>query len=1254
MKKSSTKKVLICLSILFLLGTFVVSAISIDPWRFVATMRIQQINLYYRIASDGEYSKDDIVKAWMTNYLWINKWSLYIRPVDYSGNLVDETNNVVTNPDYASIIWWQMNTNNGDETTLILWWSKNTVGGHWVVLMWWDNNTATVDNAVILWSANSTVWSANWVVMASGGWKVFWNNSTMFWWGWTIATWADNSFAIGWGVTIIHQWVFSYWGTTSVKPNIAQFNGWQWIIVWWQKPNGNGRIKLSVNWALAVWRGICNNVMRWSIYYKPGKKRNGEPAYCLCACVDDHWNGKPMALSNQPYCNSICECPYEDAELCKMWMPECWTRWYSGVAMTYAAWEQWWRVASKFCEDNRSPIEYSVYLGTSYVTGHQCETSSSECNPPFPELGQTVKWSCPSVWHYSEVDKVECVAYRGVEYPELAECWENARRYKYYETGFSLLAEPGFCKYINNNPNDRAHNGKVVWYKRLSEEDVQKGLKSGFNFTYTTWGYTGLISKFPERWGRTYWKCETTNAMWEIAWEETTNTTECYADHLYCNHCATDGFPYCFDVKFGSGCDCTDPLECPPPCVYGAKKAWENYIYVSWNDTQATDTLYAMPADTTVRSNNTLLEVQIDFDGKMSIYKFPVNSGSTVRTFTADFKTTDVNFCDWTTTIYQCPKWEYWDEALDKCTPARCLGRVPAGSVPSKNSAPWNGKQLLEPADIFLTWTTEGLAKNCAYRCAEANEEYVDSDWVKHTEAHSGLKLIELWGSLFCAKCKDGTYDPELKMCVIAEKRYCYAPYEWFCYDDKCDKGECVLPGTCDGVVNANENMRDIIPPAGSYRWETKTASCVPEGPLKEEQRHDCKYTCRAWSYCDPVSQTCVVPECNWNSVAFKWQDLIDYVTKAEEYQSAKENIEYPNWAWIKDQYKSFAAFYKAVSETNRSNRYRKLNTELQKDNTNVTYYMEPSSSIVKVENNPSLYQEHWFFVQAANRDEFNQKTKDLRWCFAWCTGTTYRIDELKDRNGNLYLQYSCWYTPRQDPDPNLGGTPTGNWWDGTCNYKNLCNGSIKVQWKSYDYSFSYWLADRYPDYPKDWEYSETKSNQPCMYWCLDGYEHKIVDWKEYCWKKCGTWEFAQGYFCAPCPTWYSPTSTVDIFGNPTSCWKKCGFTEYEWSDGYCYPCGSGRKWDRSKLNSRWNSTSCTSICESWETYWTVEDGHSDCGYDKDNQIIKSCCLKTYANAWGTRCDQKKEDWSPKYPECHKKTNNNQICICEIGTEEWV
>ena len=687
MKKTSTKKALICLGVLFfLLWSFIVSAITIDPWRFVATMRIQQVNLYYRITStNSELEKDDIVKAWMTNYWWVDKWVLYIRPVDYTGNLVDETNNVVTNPDYASIIWWQMNINNGDETTIMLWWSKNTAGGHWVVLMWWDSNTATVDNAVILWSHKSTVWSTNWVIMASDGWSVYWNNSTIFGWGWLIATWADNSFAIGWGVTINHQWVFSYGWWTSLKPNIAQFNGWQWVIVWWTKPNGNGHIKLSVNWALAVWRGQCSEGMIWSIYYKAGTQETSDghytPTYCLCACVTSGSAYREIALSNQPYCNGVCECQSEDPNQCHPSPVKCWTRWsLSGsTPMAYAHWEKWWRVASRFCEDNRPPRAYQVYSGWAPVPwkSNDCWVSSAACNPPFPEPGETVKWICHWVWYY---DDTECSAYRDLEAPELAECGKNSRRYNYYDTGWDWTKESDFCRHLNwAGSGDRSHNWELTEFRTLTEEEVEIEYKSGILLVpYATWeDYLQILNKlkspggFPVPGWRTYWKCETSNAWNEVWGREVTNEKICYADRMPCNTCAKDGFPYCFSVNFSDECNCTDPAECHVPCLPGSEHAWENELHISWNTQEVTDSLRI--------ANNEIDNVRneggegdnfsSEIVGQEVIYRFKKkNDTEEVKKYRARFTTvTGSVYCSWTTTISQCPKWFEYNEAQQKC-----------------------------------------------------------------------------------------------------------------------------------------------------------------------------------------------------------------------------------------------------------------------------------------------------------------------------------------------------------------------------------------------------------------------------------------------------------------------------------------------------------------------------------------------------------------------------------------------------------
>ena len=700
MKNFSTKKFLICTSALFFLFwgflIYAVPPIMIDPARFVATVRIQQVNLYYRVESehDTELSKDDIVKAWMTNYWWINRWVLYIRPVDASGDLVDETNNTILNPDHTSIIGWQMNTNRWDETSMILWGSMNTVDWHWVVLLWWDNNTALVDNAMILWSANSTVWSSNGAILAADGWNVQWRNSTIFWGGWNIYAWADNVFSIAWGANIAHQWIFSYGSTVSNKPNIAQFNVWQGIIVWWLKPNWNDNIKLSVNWALAVWRGKCTREMIWSVYYKPWfskcPARGGEPermvpAYCLCSCVASWTDAKAVALSNQPYCDNLCACESDDPTQCLLWPAKCWERWLEWTPKVYVSWQKWWQKPSKFCADNRSPIAYYIYSvdesGKKSETPKQskeCPYSSSDCEPPFPWTWEEVKWVC--AWP-AYCTQVECSAYREKEAPELAECWKNARRYKAAEQKFTWSSESDFCKRLNPWAwaSDRAHNGLLSAFTGLSKDQVQQLITTGFDISYISWELedwfelshltilSHLNSAFPDPWERTYWKCQTSNAAYEVEWSEIVNETECYAERLECNSCAKDGFPYCFNVDFSDNCDCNDPVKCPVACIPWTDNAWNYYLHVNWDSTGSADTLNADSNSTKVKSQSPKLKASID--GNRVIYEFPRNTSDEVKLYTASFSATgDVNYCDsWTTTIYQCPKWFVFDEVQNSC-----------------------------------------------------------------------------------------------------------------------------------------------------------------------------------------------------------------------------------------------------------------------------------------------------------------------------------------------------------------------------------------------------------------------------------------------------------------------------------------------------------------------------------------------------------------------------------------------------------
>ena len=1267
MKNFSTKKFLICTSVLFFLFwgflIYAVPPIMIDPARFVATVRIQQVNLYYRVESehDTELSKDDIVKAWMTNHWWINRWVLYIRPVDASGDLVDETNNTILNPDHTSIIGWQMNTNRWDETSMILWGSMNTVDWHWVVLLWWDNNTALVDNAMILWSANSTVWSSNGAILAADGWNVQWKNSTIFWGGWNIYAWADNVFAIAWGANIAHQWIFSYGGTISNKPNIAQFNVWQGIIVWWLKPNWNENIKLSVNWALAVWRGKCTREMIWSVYYKPWfskcPARGGEPermvpAYCLCSCVASWTDAKAVALSNQPYCDNLCACESDDVTQCLLWPAKCWERWLEWTPKVYVSWQKWWPTPSKFCADNRSPIAYYIYsvddAGEKSETPKQseeCGYSSPKCEPPFPWTWEEVKWVC--AWP-AYCTQVPCSAYREKEAPELAECWKNARRYKAAEQNFTWGSESDFCKRLNPWAwaSDRAHNGLLSAFTGLSKDQVQQLITTGFDISYISWELEDwfelshlkildyLKNAFPDPWERTYWKCQTSNAAYEVEWSEIVNETECYAERLECNSCAKDGFPYCFNVDFSDNCDCNDPVKCPVPCIPWTDNAWNYYLHVSWDSTGTADTLNADSDSTQVKSQSPELKASID--GNRVTYEFPRNTSDEVKLYTASFSATgDVNYCDsWTTTIYQCPKWSSWNGARQECMKDSCLWTLKPGAVlPNANK-----ENLEKSLEIFLTWADYADGVKCASRCARKGETYKDRNWNEHT-ANMDLTMLYRWNEPFCAKCEEGTAIPEAWWCEFKDPADCFPPYKWFGDDDT---WKCALPWECVWVQTwaMVQKYEDIIPIAGKY-WEATNWYCVSSEAEANAHPHQCVYSCNTseWYICS--NWVCSLPYCAWNTKN-NWQWLLDNLKKWEEYHKAL-NPEYPNSASIKSMFEPYSFYYAPYTPDNWKNRYRALNKELQNDKTTADFYYDVYKSWSVYVENPVWVAEPWTFVEAVDKAEFESKTDWLKWCFYWCTWSEYRYIDLWHGTA----AYSCWVNPKvEERDPCYTGCQLPA-------YKDLCTWRISI---GGDYSVTNFPStaeendSRFLNWdPKPWTFSDTPTNEACMYYCTPWTEVKKVDWKDFCWRMCWNDEYAVSNVCMKCAPWSQPSKDdLDDFGNPRSCWKKCSHDEYVTSNGSCYSCWAWRKWNPNNLDSHWNSKNCVDICDEWETYYTIKPGENYCWVDKNNKPIESCCLSTYANSNNKKCE-KNSDGTPKYPNCMIVWTN---CVCYDEMEE--
>jgi hypothetical protein len=107
---------------------------------------------------------------------------------------------------------------------------------------------------------------------------------------------------------------------------------------------------------------------------------------------------------------------------------------------------------------------------------------------------------------------------------------------------------------------------------------------------------------------------------------------------------------------------------------------------------------------------------------------------------------------------------------------------------------------------------------------------------------------------------------------------------------------------------------------------------------------------------------------------------------------------------------------YKAFKQTTK---YRELNTSLKNWETAVSYWFDIAKAVdinkqnnnnsnIRVYQNPSLYGERWFFVEAANETVFRDKVSGLAGCFYWCTWTDLHT-RLIDENNKKYISYECW-----------------------------------------------------------------------------------------------------------------------------------------------------------------------------------------------------------------------------------------------------
>ena len=513
MQKFVTKKLLFTLSGACLLAWWIIYAagpqIIIDPTRFVSQQRIQRIN----INSTG----NNTVKEALLNS-WTNKPVLLIGSTSGSDNLWAVTRNNTITWDVSSVVWWKGNSNLWNETSLIAWSqdsiiTKNTKS---TVILWWNNNTWSSTNQVILSSEKTKVSKTNAVAMWLSNSNIDSSYAIGLIWDKITISWGSNSVALWSNINIQTWWMFIFnanGGTVNWNLKDTVFiNAQHWLVIWGPKiipstVSNSHSVKLTVHGWVALWQGMCSKDTIGGIYYASGTTKTNGKISCICACVASGSTAKSIAVSNQPYCDVACK-NTEGA-----WGNEkidgsavCGSRGYAWSwskisqehwkEMIYEAWETTWRPNSDFCKDWSTP-----------------NVGTLESNAPgvvdFPWTGMTVSWVCP--WLTDKDPKVQCNAYKKVVPPK---CWENAKKYYLNDEAYPTYAEVTFCEI-----------GEFFWISSPSK-------------TYSDYD-------FPEAWSTITWWCKTNS--WHV---DAIENKSCVAERGDCNHCAKNGFPYCFDIDY--------------------------------------------------------------------------------------------------------------------------------------------------------------------------------------------------------------------------------------------------------------------------------------------------------------------------------------------------------------------------------------------------------------------------------------------------------------------------------------------------------------------------------------------------------------------------------------------------------------------------------------------------------------------------------------------------------------------------------
>ena len=265
--------------------------VYVDPSN--AVQHIQEV----QFVSTGGNTKKAKMKRKDNRLVWIETNIDFILSKTW-----DDTNIILTQDDYNSILWWIKNkildqTNVKSKYSVILAWLENIIAGKLNTIVWWKNNSILWENSTILgWSKNYingnysvVVWSGNHV---TGNYSVVvWSDSTVEWSG-SVSLWSashiksNNSF-------LSNNSELTSEGRNKILnvDNAFSINSDSGVVI--NSDEAHSFSKLTIWWPLSIFSNSDDENIQcgsWNGWWILKVVNTNVGQMCLCSCDGSGWN----------------------------------------------------------------------------------------------------------------------------------------------------------------------------------------------------------------------------------------------------------------------------------------------------------------------------------------------------------------------------------------------------------------------------------------------------------------------------------------------------------------------------------------------------------------------------------------------------------------------------------------------------------------------------------------------------------------------------------------------------------------------------------------------------------------------------------------------------------------------------------------------------------------------------------------------------------------------------------------------------